>query len=623
MAAPDPIRPAIVIVTDSIPQKDTVRKIDKNRKGIAKYLHIVTDRQQRDALLARMSRQNPSVPIPDSVFWSRRQNNFTPFRGKHIRYIYYNQLKVFGTQIEDTSQAQGKLIRFANKLHYNTRTWMIRQSLFFREGDTLNAYQMVDNERYLRRLPFIQDARMYVINTYQNSDSVDVVVVTKDLFEYGGSLSSLTQTSAAATIYNTNLLGAGQRLFFGFKWDEPDRPQWRTGVGYTKYNVGGSFADVALGYSILNDRPQTDTGQYERSYYISVNRPLYTSSAKFTGGFTLALNTSANIFNRPDSIYRNYQYSIVDFWGGYNFRNQFNKNGNVSSQPNWAVELRRYAMDFSLRPTQDSLRFDPYYNDHNYILSRIVLFHQEFFKTNYFFGFGRTEDIPLGYNLSASYGIDEWVGKKRTYTAIQGQKFWLPGKNLISTAFDFGTFWYNGKTEDAVFHVAADYYSNLFRLKDPKLREFLHFDYIVGISPDLYKTKPLNLNRDMGILGYRFTQLQGFQRMNISAQTNYYSRLNIYGFKFNFYALLQSSLLAKYKESLFTSRLHTGYTLGVQMRNENLIINTIQISASYQPSFEGADKVNGPKTLFVQIGTTIPFGFNIFALTAPAEIQFR
>src|SRR6185437_11946782 len=131
------------------------------------------------------------------------------------------------TEIEDITVASSKLIRFANDLHYNTRTWAIKQALFFKEGDTVNAYKMVDNERYLRSLPFIQDARMYVINSYQKGDSVDLVVVTKDLYEYGGTLANISASRASATIFNTNLLGAAQRLYMGFKWDKPYSPQWR------------------------------------------------------------------------------------------------------------------------------------------------------------------------------------------------------------------------------------------------------------------------------------------------------------------------------------------------------------------------------------------------------------
>ena len=53
-----------------------------------------------------------------------------------------------------------------------------------------------------------------------------------------------------------------------------------------------------------------------------------------------------------------------------------------------------------------------------------------------------------------------------------------------------------------------------------------------------------------GLLGYRNTLFNNYQRLNLSAQTNYYSPLNVYGFKFNFYVQLQASMLAKETESI-------------------------------------------------------------------------
>ena len=184
-----------------------------------RYLNIITDQQQRDSLFKKLARTNAPIPVSDSAMWKNREHAFDVYGGKQIRYVYYNQLKVFGTTIEDTTVVASKLIRFANKLHYDTRTWAIKQALFFREGDTVNAYKLVDNERYLRRLPFIQDARIYVINSYESSDSIDIVVLTKDVFEYGGAISSFNGTKAAANIFNTNLLGAAQRVTVGFSWD--------------------------------------------------------------------------------------------------------------------------------------------------------------------------------------------------------------------------------------------------------------------------------------------------------------------------------------------------------------------------------------------------------------------
>ena len=273
-------------------------------------------------------------------------------------------------------------------------------------------------------------------------------------------------------------------------------------------------------------------------------------------------------------------------------------------------------MNFTRTPRQPKYQKDPNYNDHTYILGKLVLFKQEFFKTNYFFGFGRTEDIPLGYNVGTTFGEDEWVDRKRAYTAIEGQKYWLKGKNLISTSLGVGSFWHDGKSEDAVIHVVADYYSNLFRLNGPKLRQFIHGDYIVCFNPVLYK--PVNINRENGILGYRNTLFNGYQRLNLSTQTNYYSPLSIYGFKFNFFGLLQASLLTDKNEDLFKGPFYSAIGLGCSIRNENLTFNTLQISLNYLPPVAG-----GPHMFYAQITSISNFGFSIFALQAPSLILFK
>ncbi|HTB27167.1 MAG TPA: hypothetical protein VK711_17470, partial [Puia sp.] len=109
-----------------------------------------------------------------------------------------------------------------------------------------------------------------------------------------------------------------------------------------------------------------------------------------------------------------------------------------------------------------------------------------------------------------------------------------------------------------------------------------------------------------------------------SAQTNYYSPISIYGFKFNFYLLLQASLLSSQKASIFDSPFYSGFTVGCQIRNENLSFNTLQISASYQPIVaHGPEAANGPSTIFLSLTSVTAFNFPIFALSQPTLIQFR
>src|SRR5690606_39828076 len=58
-------------------------------------------------------------------------------------------------------------------------------NLFIRENTKLNPYKIADNERFLRTIEYIQDARIIVI-PIPETDSVDLVVITKDLFSLTG-----------------------------------------------------------------------------------------------------------------------------------------------------------------------------------------------------------------------------------------------------------------------------------------------------------------------------------------------------------------------------------------------------------------------------------------------------
>jgi len=576
------------------------------------------NRRYRDSMLQKITRNNDTV-IPNDNSMEKSEKIFSSHTGKVIRNIYFRKVKVFGpTNIYDTAfSSPMKLIRVANRLHYDSREWVIRQSLFFRENSILNPYTLADNERYLRSLPFIQDARLNIVNSFFPGDSVDLIVVTKDVFEYGFALSKFTTSAFAARVYNNDLFGAGQALQVGVLWRNDYHPTWNTEVRYTKYNIAGSFIDGAIGYSTLNNSMPLDTGVYEGSYYISMNRPLYRTRAQLVGGFSYQRNHSINIFNFADSLYRRYRYEVSDVWTGYNFRNQFRKDGTERSQPNLAILARSYNLNFNRKPVQEAFITDPYYNNRSFWLGQFVIFRQQFFKAHHFFGYGRTEDIPLGYTIALTAGKENWIGRKRLYAGIEVEKFW-PVKNgsLIVTQLGVGNFWQHKTAEDAVIHVGGNYYSKLFKFKRTYLRQFNTIDYI--ISPNNHFYKPLNINWERGIWGYKNTRINGYQRLNVRSETVLYSALRIYGFKFNFFGAYQGSFISERTQSIFKSTLYSGAGLGVRVRNENLPLNTFKIAVNYYPS-----PPLGVKPLWFEITTVTDFRFNISSLKAPAFINFQ
>lgn len=581
------------------------------------YLDSLRSGRYRDSMLRHWSRQDRPEPVPENKM-KKSEDSFAPYSGKVIRHVYFRRLPVFGPRnINDTSfHSSMKLIDIANHLHYNTREWAIRQSLFFKPADTLNAYLLADNERYLRNQPYISDARLMILNADVYSDSVDVLVVTKDEYEYGADISNLTATDVAARVYNNNVLGAAQKLQAGFLWNKNFQPQWGSEFEYSKFNFAGSFTDVSLGYTALNNHDPLDTGVYEGSYYLDIERPLYTSFAQFTGGISLASNYSINIKGLDDSLFRRYRYRAFDIWSGYNFRNRYKRDGSISDQPDLALLFRYYDRYFTEKPSQGVYAKDPVYNNHHFYLAQFVLFKQDFFKTDHFYGFGRTEDIPLGYNIAAGLGIDEWSDLNRSYTGVTLQKYWItPLKGLLNTEIGVSSFWRSGVSQDAVLHGAVDYYSRLLKLGSGYLRQFASADYLDCPNPFFYK--PLDINMEDGIWGFKRTTLNGFQRLNLRSQTVYYSPLKLYGFKFNFFASLQASVLSDHESMLFANTMYAGLGGGCQIRNENLPINTLKISVNYYPV-----RPDGMREFYFELTTVANLRFDIYALKKPGFLQF-
>src|ERR1043165_5665808 len=113
------------------------------------------------SLLKSITKKNPSTSITEDAYLSTKSEvPYRVFEGKTIRRINIQRLG-FEKTFEDTvNNIRTIASKAANRLHVKTREWVIRNNLFIKEGDPLNAYELSDNERFLRTLSFVQDARI-------------------------------------------------------------------------------------------------------------------------------------------------------------------------------------------------------------------------------------------------------------------------------------------------------------------------------------------------------------------------------------------------------------------------------------------------------------------------------
>ena len=96
----------------------------------------------------------------------RSEVYFLPYQGKIIRRIIIKRYG-FDKIFSDTSTRLSYLgTKILNSLHTNTREEVIRNNLFIKEKTSINAYKLADNERYLRSLEFMQDARIIICLLY-------------------------------------------------------------------------------------------------------------------------------------------------------------------------------------------------------------------------------------------------------------------------------------------------------------------------------------------------------------------------------------------------------------------------------------------------------------------------
>ena len=137
-----------------------------------------------------------------------------------------------------------------NKLYYKSNKRVIRENLFFKEWDLFDPSIIAYNEKWLRDLSYIQDAKINAIVTPYDTNQVDLIVVTKDLFSYGGEAQINNKNAYSAKINNINLLGTGNsiQLIQNFENERNPKSGWGYDIGLT--NLMGSFISFMLGMII-------------------------------------------------------------------------------------------------------------------------------------------------------------------------------------------------------------------------------------------------------------------------------------------------------------------------------------------------------------------------------------
>ena len=515
------------------------------------------------------------------------QRNDLPYRkyeGFVIRHIIVQSPK-FGQFTNDTGKSVNKkLTRLANNLHYRTRGWVVRNHLFFKENDKLSAYLLGTNERYLRDLPFLQEARIRVQPIRGSRDSVDLVVRTKDVLSVGGNFKLRSANSVLLGVKEDNFLGWGDRYEIQTLFDNNRRNSFGYGAQYLKRNIMGSFIDGSAGY--LNFERAFNTGRREEQVaFARFVKPLVNPYMKWTYAMISERHSTSNMYN-SDSLYKSdlaYRYRIHDAWLGYNLSSNNTYGINEFSRLRFLLSARVFDQNFNRRPDRYSQLYHYSYADLFAILGSISVFQLNFYKTQYVYGFGRKEDLPDGIEAAIMGGYTRKGGRERLYTALNFKRYYLTRREgYFNYTLTLGAHFHKMKAEDISLLGNLDYFTRI-RYLGPKWKQRTFFNASFTRQYNNSLDEPIFLESIYGLRDFTNNNQPGLMRATAKAESVFFSPWSVLFFRFAPFVFGSATMFRFHSETGLDSRLYSAIGGGVRTRNESLIFGTIELRGVYYP----------------------------------------
>ena len=565
---------------------------------------------KKKGLLGRLGR-SVSVDNPQTTP-VKTVNPFLRYASKRINSIEVVRLD-FNRSLHDSLVKRDNFpIRVANALHLNTRERVVRNNLFFRAGDVLYPYMLSDNERFLREQEFIQDALIVVLPSPESNQQVDVVVIVRDVFSIGGKINLSSTDRMEVELKEENFAGSGTKISVKSLYDAERNPSFGFGAELIRRNIRGSFINWTLG--ALNFRPAFNSGKNEElNVYTYIERPMFSRYTAWTGAMELELNNSTNRYH-TDSLFKTdfrYQYLRSDFWVGYNIGHKRQRLTDHTNRLRHFISGRLMYNHFLKKPEKYSNEYNFSYADVNGGLLGYSLYRQNFYKTNFIYGFGRNEDIPEGLDISATGGWINKSGQMRAYFGVGAEVSRLFRRgNYYSAVLRAGTFRDEGEFEDTDVLMEINHFSALHTLSSKwRNRNFFKVGFAKQFSPVL--NTPLFLVSNFG-LPYFSGDEQGSFRTTVRTESVYYHLRKFLGFRFAPFAFGDFAMITPRHEDLKASRGYTAIGGGFRTRNENLVFGTLEFRGAYYPR-----TLPGMKNYEFTFSSNIKFKYNSTFIRRP------
>lgn len=510
----------------------------------------------------------------DTLQILRSEVPYMKYKDKTIRHIHIKILDPIGPTVLDTSAQPSSWVgKMGDKTHLKTMKHVIRKNLFFKQGQKVDPVLLADNERLFRDMPSIDDVRIIVSPTDPAGDSVDITVITKDVYSIGFDLITLTTGKSVFRLYDGNLLGLGDRLVNEFSIENHRAPYIRDeGVNYYLTNIGGTFIDGIATYY------HDDNGNQNVGFLLQ--RSFFSNRTRWAGNGLFQYLKDVNKVNDTFKITSYFQDESL--WIGRAF---FLK---TKGEPERLIISEvAYNRHYYSRPFI-SLDSNKRYYNYFRLFSGFSISRNNYYLTDYVFELGKRENIPYGYLFQLTLGPEFSDFYTRFYSGIEvAYGDFIKKFGYLSGRITFSGYFHGNSYEDAILKVQGRYMTYLYYSpnKRYRFRSYLITDYRYGFNFKLNNRDYSDINQDLRI---RKTtdqnSLQGTGSLAVNVSTLVYTPWYLYGFRFALLGQIQGGFVSKKNTALFASSFYSGIRIGLVLKNDNLIFPALAFSLFFYPT---------------------------------------
>jgi len=532
---------------------------------------------------------------------------FEKFQGKQIHSIQINSLDVFGPSINDTSRnASTGLSEKANNLHIKTLPIIIKNNLLIKTGDNVDPFELSDNERIIRKLPYIKDAKFILYENETDTNKVDLIIITQDVWSIGIEGNLTGTNSGYIEFFDKNIFGTGHQFGNVLDYNPDTQPIYGYEGYYDISNINGTFINSNFFYKHNDNRER---------YGLNVERKFISPDIKYGGGVSMIKElwyenyiTDTNLKVTPQN------HILEDIWLGRSIK--LSENIRTSFRQNLFITTRLINDAYRFKETNvidSTLK----YLDNTMILMNVGISSTKFYKGRLISSFGKTEDIPVGskFGMKAGFHSDE-IGTRLCLGFDFSIATYNPKIGYLFTGIEAGSFTHAKQFEQSLVKFRLEYFTKLLNIFSFQSRQFVKIEYLVGYNRRPYEK--LTINNNEGIRLFRMDNLYGDEKLVVSFENVLFTPINFYGFRFAVFGFADFGIIGNKTASVLKNDIYSGVGAGVRIRNDNLVFKTLEIKLIYFPIVP-----DNHNSTFIHFANERGFSFQNFEITPPDVATYK